>query len=98
MSEQSEIVVGQTFTVTCETGLDGLSGYTCTVKYKRPDGVTGTLTPSVSGTTLIATITPTENPITGRPGKWYFYPNAVSGSVVIKGKTDHVIVSKEFQE
>mgnify|MGYP003522052354 CR=1 FL=1 len=94
---QSIIVVGQSFDVTCETGLAGLGGYTCTIKYKRPDGVTGSLTPTVTGTTLIGTITPTENPVTGTPGKWSFYPNIINGSTVYKGATDHVIVSKEYQ-
>jgi hypothetical protein len=95
---QSVIVMGQTFTVTCETGLASLGSYTCTIKYRRPDGVTGSLTPTVTGTTLIGTITPTENPVTGRAGKWSFYPNIISGAIVYKGATDHVIVSKEYQE
>lgn len=95
---QAILVVGQTYTVTCETGLAGLSGYTCTIKYRRPDGVTGTLTPTVSGTTLIGTVTTTINPVTGKAGKWSFYPNVVSGSVVYKGATANVIVSEEFQD
>lgn len=95
---QAVIVVGQTFTVTCETGLASLGSYTNTIKYKRPDGKQGTLTPTVSGTTLIGTITPTENPVTGKPGTWYFYTNSVSGSIVFKGQTDHVLVSEEFQK
>jgi hypothetical protein len=95
---QDIIVLGQTFSVTCETELAGLDGYTCTIRYKRPDGVTGSLTPTVTGTTLIGTITPTENPVTGRAGKWSFYPNIISGAIVYKGATDHVIVSKEYQE
>lgn len=99
MSEQDVFTVGQTFTVTCETLLSGLGGYTCTIQYKRPDGVTGDIaSPTVDGTTLIATITPTMNPLTGRPGKWYFKPRIINGSITYYGKTDHVIVSKEFQE
>lgn len=99
MSQQSVISVGQTFTVTCETLLSGLGGYTCVIQYKRPDGTTGEISgPTVDGTTLIGTITPTLNPLTGRPGKWYFKPRIVNGSITYYGETDHVIVSKEFQE
>lgn len=96
--EQDVIVVGQDFEVRCETELAGLGSYTNTIKYKRPDGVTGSLDATVSGTVLIAQVTSTINPVTGQPGKWSFYPNIISGSITYKGKTDHVIVSKEFQE
>lgn len=105
---QAVIVVGQTFTVTCETSLASLGSYSNPrVYYKRPDGYQGYLTPTVSGTTLIATVTPTVNPVNatwrgepiGYPGTWRFYPYVEgSGTIVYRGQTDRVIVSKEYQE
>jgi hypothetical protein len=97
---QAVIVVGQTFQVTLETSLASLGTYNNPrVYYKKPDGTKGYLTPTISGTTMVATVTPSINPLTGRAGKWSFYPYVEgSGTIVYRGETDHVIVSEEYQQ
>jgi len=96
---QAVIVVGQSFTVTCETSLTLATYSNPRVYYKRPDGMQGFLTPTVSGTTMVGTITPTLNPLTGKAGVWRFYPYVTgSGTIVYRGETDKVIVSKVFQD
>ena len=96
---QSIIVVGQTFTATLETSLASLGTYSNPrVYYKKPDGTKSYVTPSISGTTMIATITPTINPVTGKAGKWTFYPYVEgTGTIVYRGASDHIIVSEEYQ-
>ncbi len=105
------IKVGSTFTVTLDTTplvtLTAYSGHL--VKYKRPDGKTGTLTPdSVSASSVVATITPTINPLTnssgpekwrqGFAGAWEFYAYCVgSGSITFNSKEDIVIVHPQWR-
>jgi len=97
---QAVIVVGQTFTATLETSLTSLSTYSNPrVYYKTPSGTKSYVTPTIVGTTMVATITPTLNPVTGRAGTWTFYPYVEgSGTIVYRGKSDHVIVSEEYQK
>lgn len=96
---QSVIVVGQSFTATCETNLPGLSAYSNPrIYYKKPDGTKSYIVPTVVGTTMIATVTPAINPVNGKAGKWTFYPYVEgSGSIIYRGKSDKVIVSEEYQ-
>lgn len=105
------IKVGQTFTVTLSTSplitLDEYSGHL--IYYKRPDGVTGTITPdSVSATAMIGTVSTTLNPLTvsggpskwanGYAGAWEFYPYCIgSGGAVFRGQEDVLIVHPQWR-
>lgn len=106
---QAVIVVGQTFTATCETSLASLGSYANPrLYYERPDGFRSFVEPTIVGTTMVGTITPALNPLTvsgggkwadGYAGTWRFYPYVEgSGTIVYRGKTDKVLVSKQFQD
>lgn len=96
------IKVGSTFDVTCDcsplTGVDGFSNPR--VYYRRPDGKQGYITPdTVTDSTMVARITPTENPLTGRAGTWQFYPYLTgTGTIVYRGQEATLVVHPEYRQ
>lgn len=89
---------GQQFTATCETSLAnlGASYSNHRVYYKKPNGDVAYVTPTVSGTTLIATITLAINSLTDW-GMWEFQPYCEgSGSIPFRGDVDTLKVDKSL--
>lgn len=106
--------VGSTFTVTCDTrdprtgaSLITLTNYSGHKVYaKRPDNRVFILDiDSVTADVLVATVTPTQNPLTGTgkwangyAGNWEFYPYCVgSGSITFHGKEAILVVHPQWR-
>ncbi len=68
---------GQTLTLSLDTDVD-ITGYTGTILYTKPNGVTGSWSGSISGDTVSYTITTTDIDVAGY---WEVQAKAVSGSI-----------------
>jgi len=74
---------GQTISLALDTD-SSISGYTGTILYKKPNGVTGSWSGTITDDTVSYTIQPGDT--AGCPGFWDVQAKAVSGTIVKFGK------------
>ena len=73
---------GQTISLALDTD-SSISGYTGTILYKKPNGVTGSWAGTITDDTVSYTISATDIDVSG---VWEVQAKAVSGTIVKKGK------------